>query len=102
MCSSLPLPWIKPRPIGENTVNSNLKYVMDQLEIDWQGEGISFHSLRHGFTTALAGRVGLETLQSIVGHKDQEMTRHYSNHALEENFIAVQKAAKEAFKGVAG
>ena len=90
----------KTEPAGLNTFNENLKHALSIMKIDYRERHISFHSLRHGYTTYLAGKVGLEALQGIVGHKDQAMTAHYSNHQLTENFEAVQKAAEEAFKGV--
>lgn len=41
---------------------------------------IVFHSLRHFCATILSQRTDLKTVQAVMGHRSEEMSKHYSNH----------------------
>ena len=43
------------------------------------GEGSSFHGFRHSFGTLIneSGEVSLDTLATLMGHRDVAMTRRY-------------------------
>ena len=45
---------------------------------------IVFHSLRHFCATILSQRTDLKTVQAVMGHRSEEMSKHYSNHDTEE------------------
>ena len=45
---------------------------------------IVFHSLRHFCATILSQRTDLKTVQAVMGHRSEDMSKHYSNHETEE------------------
>lgn len=45
---------------------------------------IVFHSLRHFCATSLSQRTDLKTVQAVMGHRSEEMSKHYSNHETQE------------------
>ena len=45
---------------------------------------IVFHSLRHFCATILSQRADLKTVQAVMGHRSEDMSKHYSNHETEE------------------
>ena len=45
---------------------------------------IVFHSLRHFCATILSQRTDLKTVQAVMGHRSEEMSKHYSNHETQE------------------
>ena len=45
---------------------------------------LSFHSLRHGFNSAMANQgVAQEIRQKLIGHSSPEMNKVYTHHELE-------------------
>ena len=45
---------------------------------------IVFHSLRHFCATILSQRADLKTVQAVMGHKTEAMSKHYSDHETQE------------------
>lgn len=45
---------------------------------------IVFHSLRHFCATVLSQRADLKTVQAVMGHRSEDMTKHYSDHETQE------------------
>ena len=45
---------------------------------------IVFHSLRHFCATILSQRTDLKTVQAVMGHRSENMSKHYSNHETQE------------------
>ena len=45
---------------------------------------IVFHSLRHFCATVLSQRTDLKTVQAVMGHRSEEMSKHYSSHETQE------------------
>jgi integrase len=46
---------------------------------------LSFHSLRHSFSSILANAgVSEERRMALTGHKSRDMHQHYSHHELEQ------------------
>lgn len=45
---------------------------------------IVFHSLRHFCATILSQRTDLKTVQAVMGHRSEDMSKHYSNHETQE------------------
>ncbi|EID85038.1 Site-specific recombinase XerD [Treponema sp. JC4] len=45
---------------------------------------IVFHSLRHFCATILGQRADLKTVQAVMGHRSEDMSKHYSNHETQE------------------
>ena len=50
----------------------------------WKTADIVFHSLRHFCATILSQRTDLKTVQAVMGHRSEDMSKHYSNHETEE------------------
>ena len=59
---------------------------------------IVFHSLRHFCATILAQRTDMKTVQSIMGHRTEVMTEHYSDHDTLEKFNNVRSIMSDAWK----
>ena len=45
---------------------------------------IVFHSLRHFCATSLSQKADLKTVQAVMGHRSEDMTKHYSDHETQE------------------
>ena len=45
---------------------------------------IVFHSLRHFCATQLSMKTDLKTVQAVMGHRTEAMSKHYSDHETEE------------------
>ena len=45
---------------------------------------IVFHSLRHFCATLLSQRTDLKTVQAVMGHRTEAMSKHYSDHETQE------------------
>ena len=45
---------------------------------------IVFHSLRHFCATLLSQRTDIKTVQAILGHRSEAMSKHYADHESEE------------------
>jgi site-specific recombinase XerD len=53
----------------------------DALKAAGLDQGFGFHSLRHGYGTALAAQgVPMRTLQEWMGHKDIQTTQRYADY----------------------
>lgn len=55
-------------------------------EAERKDRNIVFHSLRHFCATILAQRTDIKTVQSILGHRTEKMSEHYSDHDTIEKF----------------
>ena len=67
-------------------------------EAGLDGQGYTFHSLRHTAATRLAGAgVGIETRKLILGHTEDETARRYDH----DEHLAEVRAAMEAAAGAA-
>jgi integrase len=80
---------------GKSGLSMAFKRIMEHAEIkgrllrEANGEGrsqcsLSFHSLRHGFVSAMANAgVAQELRQKLTGHASAEMNAKYTHHELE-------------------
>jgi integrase len=80
---------------GKSGLSMAFKRIMDRAEIkgrllrEANGEGrsqsrLSFHSLRHGFVSAMANAgVAQELRQKLTGHASAEMNAQYTHHEIE-------------------
>lgn len=68
--------------------------ISEQVRIE---RNIVFHSWRHYYATLLTNTVKLEQAQLALGHNSALMTKHYSDHVLQENFNCVKNAINERF-----
>src|SRR6266496_2644280 len=80
---------------GKSGLSMAFKRIMEHAEIkgrllrEANGEGrsqssLSFHSLRHGFVSAMANAgVAQELRQKLTGHASAEMNAQYTHHELE-------------------
>jgi integrase len=89
---------------GKTGLSSSFRRLMDRAGIDGgiarqkTGEAgrsvsrLSFHSLRHSFTSALANAgVPAELRQKLTGHADAKSHQIYSHHELETIRAAVEQ-----------
>lgn len=53
-------------------------------EEERKDRNIVFHSLRHFCATVLSQRADIKTVQAIMGHRTEDMTKHYSDHETQE------------------
>jgi integrase len=80
---------------GKSGLSMAFKRIMEHAEIkgrllrEANGEGrsqssLSFHSLRHGFVSAMANAgVAQELRQKLTGHASAEMNAQYTHHELD-------------------
>ena len=80
---------------GKSGLSMQFKRIMERAGIrgrllrEANGEGrsqssLSFHSLRHGFVSAMANAgVAQELRQKLTGHASAEMNAQYTHHELE-------------------
>lgn len=80
---------------GKSGLSMAFKRIMEHAEIkgrllrEANGEGrsqssLSFHSLRHGFVSAMANAgVTQELRQKLTGHASAQMNAHYTHHELD-------------------
>ena len=59
---------------------------------------IVFHSLRHFCATILAQESDIKTVQSILGHRTEIMSQHYSNHETEEKLNNMRTIMSDAWE----
>jgi len=57
-------------------------------------KGLCFHSLRHGFNSALRGSIPDETLRLATGHTDPNMTNLY-DHITDSRLAEIRRAQKK-------
>ena len=69
-------------------------------EAERKDRNIVFHSLRHFCATILSQRADLRTVQTILGHRTEKMSAHYSDHDTQEkvdNMRNIMSAAWEKY-----
>lgn len=68
------------KPVKEDYIRDRLRKRMEELEIDYKTENLSFHSFRHFFNTRLvAGNISGEKIRAVIGHESEAMTEHYAH-----------------------
>ncbi len=67
-------------------------------EAERKDRNIVFHSLRHFCATILAQRTDMKTVQSIMGHRTEKMSEHYSDHDTMEKFDNMRVIMSEAWE----
>lgn len=67
-------------------------------EAERKDRNIVFHSLRHFCATILSQRTDMKTVQSIMGHRTERMSEHYSNHDTIEKFNNVRTIMSDAWE----
>ena len=66
------------QPLGHRRLYERLREALKAAGLD---QGFGFHSLRHGYGTALAAQgVPMRTLQEWMGHKDIQTTQRYADY----------------------
>ena len=68
-------------------------------EAERKDRNIVFHSLRHFCATILAQRTDMKTVQSIMGHRTEKMSEHYSDHDTLEKFDNMRVIMSSAWEG---
>lgn len=58
---------------------------------------IVFHSLRHFCATILVQRADLQLVMSILGHRTEKMSEHYSAHECQEKFNNIREIMNETW-----
>ena len=62
-----------------------------------KGRNIVFHSLRHFCATILVQRADLQLVMSILGHRTEKMSEHYSAHECQEKFNNIREIMNETW-----
>ena len=57
-----------------------------------------FYSLRHFCATILAQRADMKTVQSIMGHRTEKMSEHYSDHESQEKIDNMRNIMSDTWK----
>ena len=57
-----------------------------------------FHSLRHFCATMLVQRADLQLVKSILGHRSEIMSEHYSQHESQEKFNNMREIMNQAWE----
>ena len=66
-------------PLGHRRMYERLREALKAAGLD---QKLGYHSLRHGYGTALAARgVPMRTLQEWMGHRDIQTTQRYADYA---------------------
>jgi len=71
----------KNKPIYHKTILQKLYKALEQIGIpreEQKRRNITFHSWRHFFNTVMRDKISDYKLQQLTGHKNQEMTDHYT------------------------
>ena len=66
-------------------------------EEERKDRNIVFHSLRHFCATMLSQRADLKTVQTVLGHRTEKMSAHYSDHETQEKFNNVRTIMSDAW-----
>lgn len=61
---------------------------------------IVFHSLGHFFATILSQRTDLKTVQAFMGHRTEEMSKHYSDHETQEKLKTMKNIMQVTWKEI--
>lgn len=91
------------RPVDPKLLSLAFNRALAAIGIDDQKRkvrGLSFHSLRHGFAKAMADNLATAQAMKATGHKTRSMLSHYSDHASEEDVLAIAQAQKTAFLNI--
>ena len=67
-------------------------------EEERKDRNIVFHSLRHFCATMLSQRADLKTVQTVLGHRTEKMSAHYSDHETQEKFNNVRTIMSDAWE----
>lgn len=82
------------------TISPDLKDDLDEREKIRKAmlkRGICFHSWRHFYTSSLADRIEMRSVQLATGHKTAAMAEHYANHVNGNHLEAVSKAVSDVY-----
>lgn len=92
---------LKPeQPIVCNVFEDSLYEEMRNIGISEElrvERNIVFHSWRHYYATLLVNQLKINEAQQALGHRNAEMTEHYSNHETKQNYQAIEKVVNENF-----
>lgn len=69
-------------------------------EEERKDRNIVFHSLRHFCATVLSQRADIKTVQAIMGHRTEDMTKHYSDHETQEKMDNMKRIMHLAWSGL--
>ena len=87
------------QPINKKTLGRRWAAGLKQAQIDTTDRRLTPHAMRYTFSTRMKMLVNEQTLQEVIGHKSEEMTRLYDRPHLEERLrqLADQRGAFDKF-----
>ena len=93
---------VKPeQPYGSRCYIDGLSEALKEIGISEEqrrSRNIVFHSLRHFCATILAQRTDMKTVQTILGHRTERMSAHYSDHDTQEKLLNMKIILQDAWK----
>ena len=61
---------------------------------------IVFHSLRHFCATILSQRTDLKTVQAVMGHRTESMSKHYADHDTQEKIQSMRNVLQMTWDNI--
>ena len=61
---------------------------------------IVFHSLRHFCATILSQRTDLKTVQAVMGHRTESMSKHYADHDTQEKLQSMRNVLQMTWDNI--
>lgn len=95
---------VKPeQPYWPSYYSDGLYEALEQIGISEEQRrerNIVFHSLRHFCATILSQRTDLKTVQAFMGHRTEEMSKHYSDHETQEKLKNMKNIMQVTWKEI--
>lgn len=95
---------VKPeQPYWPSYYSDGLYEALEQIGISEEQRkerNIVFHSLRHFCATILSQRTDLKTVQAFMGHRTEEMSKHYSDHETQEKLNNMKNILQVTWKEI--
>lgn len=91
------------QPVDPSDFEDGLCWALNRIGISEEQRkerNIVFHSWRHYYAKQMAERMKLEQAQQALGHLTPEMTRHYSDHRIKQDFEVLTKAMTDTYNHI--
>jgi len=91
------------QPVDPSDFEDGLCWALNKIgisEVQRRERNIVFHSWRHYYAKQMAERLKLEQAQQALGHLTPEMTKHYSDHRIKQDFEVLTKAMTDTYNHI--